>query len=211
MQLAASKPISPSMDTDVAAETAALQLQCRNWIRRQEKLQPLLKQLIAAMQTSHNKPPQMQGSSQQTQPGQVGSQRPQGMHGAITECLASFQNQCCRVCYMGLGKRPWGSATVLCPSCPLDASSSAAVHAGETAQNAQPKALSQRCLASASVSAVDLAKGSDTADAGHLTALNAATNKLNQADVLPSTQRDVSELKDTCTSLFSHATSMDER
>lgn len=213
MQLAASEPISPSVDTDVTAETAALQLQCRDWVRSQERFQLPLKQLAAAMQGSIQEPQQMQGSSQQTQPGQVSSQRPQGMRGAITDCLASLQKLCSRICQMGLGERPWGSASVPCPSCSSDACSSAAVH-DETAQNAQPRAPSQPRLASDSVSAVDLAKESNTADAGHLAALNpnsAAIDKLNKADVSPLTQRDVIELEDSCTSLSLNATSMGDR
>lgn len=200
MQLAASKPISNTTDTDVAAETAALQSQCRLWIRHQEKLQQPLKQYATAMQGSPKEPQQMQRSSQQ----------PQGMHNAVSECLSSLQNLCSRLCQKGPGRKPRGSATVPSHSYHSDPGNSVATPDNEASvQNARG---SPHHAGADSISADVPAKTGRTEDVGHLRALTAdlaTPEKLNRADVLSLNENEVVEAADTHTSQDLDATSND--
>lgn len=199
MQLAGSKPISNTTDTDVAAETAALQSQCQLWLRNQEELQQPLKQHAAAMQGSPKEPQQMQRSGQQ----------PQGMHNAVSECLSSLQNMCSRLCQKPLGSKPQGSATVPSHHHSYAGNSAATPDNEASVQDARG---SSHHAAADSISADVPAESGCIEDVGHLRALTAdlaTPEKLNRADVLSLTENEVMEVADTRTSLDLDATSND--
>ena len=191
MQLAASQASSSSVDADVAAESAALQFRCRQWIRSQDTLQQPAKQ-----------PQGIQGSSQQ----------PQGMHSPVNHCLTLLKNLCLKACHkQGVVKVPQGSAAVLCQSGSLDVGVPAAIHDNETALNAQHSANRWSHAGADLTSADAVATEGVKEDAGHLKTLTAdlaATEKLSKAGTSVS-QTDITEMRNTCTSVEVDPTSND--